>query len=328
MNRKTQRLKKFLEIAIVITALELSCGLLCHTSAQSQPAEGYEKHQILFLKWGAGDHEIGLDALNNSGPTALAIDKNENIYITDPVNKRIQIFSIAGNFIKSVPSDAIVPSLEVDDEGDIFTTYSLNGKWSNKLLLVQKDGKRIKYEMPSGIIQNSILYSYDGKKIYSFGDNGQKKFSNSRFNQHLFFKDDFKYSVDKQYGGNVVLIVSTKKIKEVLRKDGKTTNSDSIEISLSNKKDFSLCSKVLGFDDDGNIYIATFYRRFGTNNYSEPSIQIYSMDGKEVAKIPLDIDFCFGGFINENLLQVDKFGDVYQLLSTKSGVYVFKWIKD
>jgi NHL repeat len=291
-------------------------------SAQSRPAIGYVKHQILFLRWGSGNYEIGLKAINH-GPTAMAVDRNENIYIADSENERIQVFSNTGKLIRSVSSDAISPPLEVDDNGDIFTTYNSNGKITDKLLMIKKDGQRTKYEMNYGFIEGHYLYSFNGEKKLSFGDNKESDYSNSKFNPHLFFGEDIKNSKKKH------LIISTKKISKEMKKFGRNITSDSIEIQIPEKYGFNTYMRFLGFDNEGNVYYGLSYSRLGTDSgYVEPSIQKYSSEGEKVAEIPLDMDYCFGGFIEPQLVKVDKSGDVYQLLNTKSGVYVYKWIKN
>jgi len=294
--------------------------------SRSNSINGYVKKEILFLKWGSGDYEIGLKAINH-GPTAMAVDKNENIYITDPWNKRIQVFSIKGKLLKSEPLDAIGPPVDVDDDGDIFTTYSTDGNRTRKLLLIKKNGERIKGTQGFGTIRDNKLYDYHGKHFFSF-DSSVGKFTNTKFNEPLFFKEDMEKSINENGGGNGFLIIKTEKIKNAIQKYGKTVSADSVKIPIVMKKHYWPDWRVLGFDNTGNVYFAIDYSRLGGDEHIDPKIQIYSINGNLEMEIPLDIDFCLGGWIDPDFLKVDALGNIYQLHNTESGVYVYKWSKD
>jgi tripartite motif-containing protein 71 len=51
-------------------------------------------------KWGTSGSEVG----QFMGPAGLAVDSNDNIYVTDRDNDRIQIFTSNGTFIRAIGS--------------------------------------------------------------------------------------------------------------------------------------------------------------------------------------------------------------------------------
>lgn len=291
--------------------------------SQPKPAKNYEKKQILFLKWGSGDGDKEIKVLGNPfcGPRAMAIDKDENIYIPDPANNRIQKFSIRGDLIKSISTDSSASALHVGENGDIFTARA------GKVLRIENNGKKIQYEQKWGTIYNDSLLDESGNKVFSFGEIPS---ISSKFNEPLFLKKDTWKSYDRSDKKNVkeIIFVKMDKINQNLEKKGKKSSANILKLSFEQKKGSWLSWKVLGFDDCGNVYILVGYVELSYQDLTEEKIQIYSMEGKLISEIPVEVDSCFWSSLNERLFSVDKQGDMFQLLNSKSGVYVYKWVKD
>src|SRR5208282_3210618 len=98
------------------------------TSAQMG---SYNRQQILFLKWGSGDNEIGLKTVKPRGyklnngveyltPFIFGIDSKENVYILDLFNGRVLVYSVKGEFLKQIETDQNTPNLLVGDDGDVY----------------------------------------------------------------------------------------------------------------------------------------------------------------------------------------------------------------
>ena len=317
------KITKWRKVILIATLL---LGVSCPSVfGQSKPANGYVKKQILFLKWGHGNNEIGLEK-DHYGPTGFAVDKNENIYITDPWNKRILVFSINGKLIKSVPSDALGPSLEVNDDGDIYTSYEVNNR--GKILRITSNGERKKFDQDWGGIHQNAVYDSRGEKVFSFDNNKSVSSGSLKFNEPLFLKKDVSVTYDKRRGGNGFLNIKTEKINRTLQKQGKSAVPDLIKIHLVDKPRLRLDHQVLGFDNDGNVYILMGYIRNHYMDLTEEKIQVYSVNSVLVAEIPLDIDFSYNGGPNSDFFRVDNQGNIFQLLNTETGVCVYKWIKE
>ncbi len=67
----------------------------------------FKEHLLLSGNWGNGDGEFGKEILGKT-ETGFNLDfkiYKQNIYIFDPINNRIQIFDLNGNFIKKIALD-------------------------------------------------------------------------------------------------------------------------------------------------------------------------------------------------------------------------------
>src|SRR4030043_2395031 len=69
--------------------------------------ENYVSSLLIVSELGSGENEFGLYAPNGEdgyfiGPNAMAIDKNQDIYILDPLNERIKIYTNSGNLINII----------------------------------------------------------------------------------------------------------------------------------------------------------------------------------------------------------------------------------
>jgi hypothetical protein len=104
--------------------------------------------------------------------------------------------------------------------------------------------------------------------------------------------------------------------------------SDILKIPILDKQGLRLKWKILGFDDDGNVYVLEGYFGKYPMLLKEEIIQVVSRDGVLQSEIVLDVDACYDNGLNQHFFSVDKKGNIYQLLTTKTGVCVFKWIKD
>ncbi len=295
-----------------------------HVMGQSKVVNGYTKQQILYLQFGNGDKEVRVLGNPFCGPGAMAVDKNENIYISEPGNHRIQVFSSNGSLIKSVPTDSAVSSFQINETGDIYTTY-LADKFKLKILRIKSNGEKIKYEQKWGPIYEDSLLDETGNKIFSFED---RPSTSSKFNEPLFLKTDVTNTYNRKRGGDWFLHIRTEKINRIAQKNGKATISDSVNIPLENKRSMHLEYKVLGFDDDGNVYLLQGYSRNHYMDLKEEEIRIYSIEGTLISEIPVDIDACYANGLNQHFYLVDKKGNIFQLLTTQTGAYVYKWIKE
>lgn len=305
-----------------------SCSLLTNlANGQSKPAQGYQVKQILFLKFGTGNSEKEVGVLGNPycGPGALAIDKSENIYLTDPGNKRILIYSNKGDFIKSVQSDSDRSVLEVNDNGDIYTTYFKENKY--KVLKIKSTGEKIKTDQTAGIIYNDTLFGSDGSKRFFFESNEKPSM---KFNEPLLLKKDFYQTYGDKKDKNHFVNIRTEKIKRIVHENN-VVLPNFIKIPLAGKNQeelgWGLDWKILGFDDTGNIYLLLGILGKYPHVLKEEKIQIFSLHGNLISEIPLDLDACFSQALNPLFFKVDKQGNVFQLLNTQKGVYVFEWVK-
>ena len=60
----------------------------------------FTKDGQFITKWGTSGSEVG----QFMGPAGLAVDSDDNIYVTDRDNDRVQIFTSNGTFITTIGS--------------------------------------------------------------------------------------------------------------------------------------------------------------------------------------------------------------------------------
>ena len=93
---------------------------------------------------GEGDGQLGAEGSEfYIGPSGLSLDGNDNIYVSDTINNRIQIFDKNGKFLKKITNDDVngvftqLLDIKVDSKGFIYIT---DGS-SYYILKLNKDGK-------------------------------------------------------------------------------------------------------------------------------------------------------------------------------------------
>jgi len=110
------------------------------TAIGSKPYKG--KMIAVEIPYGSGKGEVGVvDAGEGamSGPPSFTVDEKGNIYILDPLNKRIQIFSSHGGYLSSIPLKTEACDIAVDEFGFIYI-YHCGGGIVKKLYQYKKDG--------------------------------------------------------------------------------------------------------------------------------------------------------------------------------------------
>lgn len=89
-----------------------------------------------FIKqWGSRGSEPGQFLVAH----AIQIDDQDNIYVADRENFRIQIFDTEGNYQKELKFNAMVCALYLHDDGFIYMTSGFDGEWAK----VDMDGNII-----------------------------------------------------------------------------------------------------------------------------------------------------------------------------------------
>jgi len=162
------------KFSLIIAAI-LFAATLAHAQQDSLPApelrqtdlsEKYVKKVLFEAKWGDGPGEFQLEPMNEiqTWTTYLALDNQGNIYIADPNNYRINIFSQSGNYINTLvlaESDVIeknklppenrgdiIQGIGVDSKGHIFVALSAFGI-DLIVLELDKTGQKVdKYYFP------------------------------------------------------------------------------------------------------------------------------------------------------------------------------------
>jgi len=91
-------------------------------------------HQGNFIKmWGARGSAPG----EFIAAHAIVIDSEDNLYVADRENMRVQIFDTDGNYLREWTYNAMACALYLHDDGQMYMTTGFDGEWA----ILDKDGK-------------------------------------------------------------------------------------------------------------------------------------------------------------------------------------------
>jgi hypothetical protein len=277
------------------------------------PMEEYVAKVIIKARWGSGPGEFGLFKREMSGahvmPNAIALDKEENLYILDPANGRVLKFTEDGEYIKAIYLEgrdkkypfyiryparvhiALLGELVVDNKNNIYI-YTV-GK-EDSILKFSKDGKFLQYYTPPEEMSFSNLCIINNKvttEVYKGG--GRLKF------------------IELTPSGIIDLPIEiSKKIEaeeKVMWKKIKFTSK------LTKKPYTSLYGEIIGKDKDGNLYVRVEYiiKKESEEVEKIDTIQIYKYSPQwKLMSIFAERKYTTG----THKFVVSKDGTVYELL--------------
>jgi len=94
----------------------------------STQLEQYSESLFIFARWGTGNNELGFlrqpegKFYPDMGPNAISVDKNENVYVLDPVNRRIVVYAKDGQPKTTIPLNSL-------------DKYKIFDPWNNELFV-------------------------------------------------------------------------------------------------------------------------------------------------------------------------------------------------
>ena len=112
---------------IVLTTIMLS--MIMAASLFGSEEGRVEKEIVMESHYGSANGEFGLKVFEDSSwvePSAIAIDGDQNIYIADPLNDRIQKFNSKGKYISKIEFKVkkkyalTIDDLTTDDENNLY----------------------------------------------------------------------------------------------------------------------------------------------------------------------------------------------------------------
>ncbi len=269
------------------------------------PIGEYKLSTSYSINYGFGKDELGLIFENEVppiGPNSFCVDGEGNIYISDPVNSSIKIFSgRERRVIKTFYIKGIYDDLSVTSEGDIF----LLKRESSEIIQIKKDGKKLSIRVrPEIVLKPSKLLLWKGKLFIK----SEKSFKNISADfegkdSKEFYYFDVEY-LNRRFGFvNKFDLYGRKISKFVIERN----NIASLEF--------------LNEDKDGNIYIQTEYMI----SHDKVGLEVRKLSkiGEilSVIEIPENDYFLW----TSRLLYVDERGWVYQVLPRREYVKVNVW---
>ncbi len=90
--------------------------------------EAYRAQEVLFAPWGGDPGQLGLlEQAEGVGPQSLCTDEDGNIYILDLVNRRVQIFSPQGQYIRQTACGILAHDLRLGPDGEMYLLAPYHG---------------------------------------------------------------------------------------------------------------------------------------------------------------------------------------------------------
>lgn len=325
-------------LALFLSVVLISIAQLAW--AQSNFGNGLIEKEVLFLKWGTEDSQVGLSkTVENSGliaqehkiqaeidykyPRGFQIDEDANVYIIDSVNRRVQVFDKDGNFLKSVPSEKL-GVVAIEEDGDIYLSEHSKDYKTSYIKRISKEGKQTQFTFPIGWhVSGNKFVDKNGKVLSVIADKKNVGIANVPIK--LIRGEDFEYGL----GGKKNFKIKVSKINDRLQVLQKKADYSDISLPVIQKKGFPNI-EVLGADNDGNIYL--FYDYYEKHVPGDPEhlggtveedVYVYSLTGTLKNKIPLPINVFSRDYDSPPILRSN--GDLYHMWISKDGVHIYKW---
>lgn len=282
---------------------------------QAIAGEKYKKEVVKDILYGQGKESVGklsVEDLPRRGPESFSNDTEGNFYISDTVNRRIQIFSSDGAHLYEIPlqegmvaSDVAVDKLgriyvydaqgklyQYDKEGNLLSSINVDtGRWQIRMDMHIADDRIYitsveQEDVLIGRIVNGLLVTPTADDLSKPLPKGVYGFSGKRYFVHL----------TRWEKGNV----------EIIDASGVTFRTIDIPIK-------GLVSiKFLQDDKNGKFYLQTERTE---NDKVILEVQKFAADGSHLTTLGIpDTDY---DTWSVRLLSIDENGNIYQFLPSK-----------
>ena len=168
------------------TVLVLLC--LCGIPSYSQTASVYHAKAVIVLSTGTDEGQVGYrksygEGGGFAGPTDYAFSPESNLYVSDHINSRIDVFDRDFRFVRSIHVKdfgdyPVINRLEVNSAGEMLAVVDLEG-----LYLLDKDGE-VLFTMKQGGLSAAVIKRYDA---FFYGEG--ILYSDDSLNYHILGKD-------------------------------------------------------------------------------------------------------------------------------------------
>jgi hypothetical protein len=300
--------------------------------------ETYVSEVIISAPWGEknlvyggeesppGQFGCAIDNERFLGPSCFAVAPNEDIYIADQFNRRIQRFDSQGGLVCTIPVSRVIADICIDDENYIYLCGG-DSTSSGFLLKYDQQGNLIrKYALLTSSSTGELIYC-DGSGQLFVTSQGAKPYEAGTATEAYSPEQQRQSEIDGFLGINSVLL-SRRCFFQAASLPGGQLRALSIVTSSGdtlNTLHFPpLRGSVFGFDAQLNIYTTyseeTAYR---VNKY-DPNGQLISSFDYWCEK-PYHHVYDFGGV---RTMYLDDDGSLYMLCYSEGkhgGVRVVKW---
>lgn len=309
---------------------------------QPQNQEKYVRKELVAFSWGKGEYQLGVyvnteDDPGCAVPGPLKVNNKGEVFICDSINKRIVKYSSKGNFLTQITSKNIdgmwseVSSITFDKNDNLYLNLWLGDKpgiaiLSSDLVL----SKLIKYEPFYGFFRQITLRDKDIYLLKSLED--QYSIYKVDISTELLEKKDKEGKLQKQHtelfsmGTFSISASKQKKVDKISMVSFKTMEERKILLTSSKKP---IKTQWIGEDEEENCFF--HLSTLGKDLIDEIRLlQKYSKKGGLLTEIILDKhDHPFSIWVEPyHLLDIDNYGNIYQLWLGKKEAKLIKWEKE
>lgn len=263
------------------------------------------KFNSYTIPYGSGKDELGLFLEPESppiGPCAFSVDEEGSIYIADPVNSSIKVFSSSGmKLLKIIPFKGFPDDISVSKNGKI---YVLDMS-SSEIFEIDVDGRIEGFKIPQEFSRAPSKLLCWKDRIFIKGEN---KLS-------LLSFTNFESGEKIPYFYNVEFIEKGKGVVKKINNNGKKIAEFFVE------RENLVSIEFLNEDMEGNIYIQIEYMI--SDNDVGLEVRKMNPSGEIVSIIPIPENDYF--VWTSRLFFVDEKGKIYQVLPKRDFVKVNVW---
>src|SRR3989339_49373 len=286
--------------------------------------ENYVSKILVSERWGTKSNEFGLikgQEIETIGPNTFNIGRKGNIFIFDSVNKVIKKYDKKGEFISNFGNKIYGSNIVTDDNEQI---YVLDGQI---LHLYTSSGNIVESTPISKDIQLDEGYG-EGMKLDDFGNIFIKK-SQKSYQISKRINGKFKKLSEKEHLKSERFGMPNRKKNKWFKIRRENKHRTSIQVINDNGNILKEISDnisdsfgtVLFIDQDkfGFIYAET--ERITDDNYVHLEVRKYDENGNLVKIVELENSYYTTVY---KKIEIDDFGNIYQLLTTPDGVQIIK----
>lgn len=292
-------------------------ALILLTAAGTQALETYRSREVLSAPWGRDPGQLGLlEQAEGVGPQSLCVDEEGNIYILDLVNRRVQVFSPQGEFIRQTACGILAHDLRLGPGGEMYLLAPYHG-------LVEK------YDAGGTLVTSwpisPDIWLIDGLRIF-----GRKIILRTVMQTEYTLAEEGRVLEPKEQLGAVRSGFSGRQpgrrygtrwiddhngSLQILDGDGQPVRE--IEVTTAEQ----LGSLVfIGEDENGNVYIRA--ELLGVPRVDRLRIFKVGSGGEPMAEFSLPAGDFTSIYRN---LHLSPDGEIYQLLTEPEGARVLRW---
>jgi len=272
----------------------------------------------IAIAYGKGSNQLGAvstPGVERQGPASFAVDDQGNLFVCDTVNGRIKAFSPEGKTILDIAAAGALVDLALDEAGNIF---AFDGR-SGALAAYDPTGKPISaIPIPPDLLPKAQNLRLVGGRIVLVGRD-QEEFELGSLKEGELKKRE-KIAVSKglaaESGKSYAALRASESLAELEIREGEETRRVGFPLPRLASVAF------LGEDGSGNVYLQVEQSREKGPGVDlgviklDPEMNPVAM----IEKIP-------NNYSNwtARLLQINRRGDVFQMLPNSDGVALNRW---